>query len=61
MQKKSLTDMEGRKRRSNREGGAKGGLQLRVHKTELILVLLPMYYIIFHINNCKPTFALHCV
>ena len=40
------------------EGGAKGGLQWSVCKTESTLVLLFInYYIISHTNNCKPTFT----
>ena len=35
------------------QGGAKVGLQLRVHRTVYS-------YIIFHTNNCKPTFAPLC-
>ena len=39
--------------------GAKVGLQL--WNPEFILVLLFMNYIIFHTNNCKPTFAPPCI
>ena len=40
------------------QGGAKGDLQLRVHETQFILVLLFFnYHIISHTNNRKPTFA----
>ena len=41
------------------QGGATVGLQLWVHKTEFVLVLLFINYcIIFHMNNYKPTFPL---
>ena len=43
-------------------GVGKVGLQLWVCDTEFILVLLFINYcIIFHMNNCKPTFAHPCV
>ena len=40
------------------QDGAQVGLQLWVHETEFILVLLFINYcIIFHMNNYKPTFV----
>ena len=41
--------------------GGEAGLQLWVWKTQFIIVLLFInYYIIFHINNRKPTFVPPC-
>ena len=46
----------------NDTGWGKVGLQLEVYETEFILVLLHINYcIIFHTNNCKPTFAPPCI
>ena len=44
------------------QGGARVGFQLWVRKADFILVLLfTNYCIIFHTNNCKPSFAPPCM
>ena len=43
------------------QGGANVGLQLLVCETEFVLVLFTNDYIIFHTNNCRPTFAPLCI
>lgn len=44
------------------QGGAKGGLPLWVLETEFVLLLLFINEcIIFHMSNCKPTFAPCCI
>ena len=43
----------------NLQGGGKVGLQLYVKQFILVLWFIS-YYIIFHMNNCKSTFACSC-
>lgn len=43
------------------QGGSKVGLELWVWETEFIFDLLFINCIIFHANNCTPTFAQPCI
>ena len=42
------------------QGGAKVGLHLWACRAQFIFLFFIDYCIIFHTNNCKPTFALPC-
>lgn len=61
----SVTNMKCNHGKSGKEilyGGAKGVYSCKYTKKQSILVLLFMnHHIIFHMNNCKSTFALPCI
>ena len=55
------TDEETRRGVLCMQRGAKVGFQLEYMKHEVYPCIIINYWITFHTNNCKPTFAPSCI